>query len=136
MKVRHEAALFAVGGLIGLLVDAGVVQLLVTAFHWNVYLARVLSFLLAATATWWWNRQRTFAARSSGRSLLGEWLHWMALMGLGAVVNYGVFVLCLMLFPAWHRWPAAGAAAGSAMAAGVNFFSARLVLFKSAKSSR
>jgi putative flippase GtrA len=136
MKFRHEAALFAVGGLIGLLVDAGVVQLLVSAFHWNVYLARVLSFLLAATATWWWNRQRTFATRSSGRSLLGEWLHWMALMGFGAVVNYGVFVLCLMLFPSWHSWPAAGAAVGSAMAAGVNFLSARMMLFKSPKSSR
>ena len=61
--------------------------------------------LVAATATWWWNRSRTFVARSSGRSLPGEWLHWMALMGFGAVVNYAVYAGCLLLMPAWRRWP-------------------------------
>ncbi|MFC5743412.1 GtrA family protein [Dyella tabacisoli] len=134
MRLRHEVALFAIGGLIGLVVDAGIVQLLVSVLHWNPYYARIVSFLSAATATWWWNRQRTFASRDSGRSLLSEWGHWMVLMAGGAVVNYAVYVIFLSVFPWSQRWPALAVAVGSAMAAGVNFGSARLLLFKRTKT--
>jgi len=132
LKLRREIALFAVGGILGLLVDAGVVQGLVGWLGWNPYLARIASFLLAATFTWWWNRSRTFAARRSGRAAHAEWLHWLALMGLGALVNYGIYALLLSYFPALHRWPALPAAAGSAMAALVNFSTARGMLFRHA----
>ncbi len=134
MKSSRELVLFAVGGVIGLVVSAGVTQLLVSLLQVNPYVAWVIAFVLAATATWWWNRSRTFAARSSGRSLWGEWLHWMALMSFGALVNYGVFILCLQLFPSWHRWPALAVAVGSVVAAGVNFLSARLMLFRRSKT--
>jgi putative flippase GtrA len=134
MRLRHEVMLFAVGGLIGFVVDAGVVQLLVSFAHFDPYVGRVISFLMAATATWWWNRSRTFAARQSGRSLPTEWLHWMALMSGGAAVNYAVFVLCLLEFPSWRQWPALAVAVGSVFAALVNFVSARTLLFRRAKT--
>lgn len=134
MRPGREFALFAIGGVIGLVVSAGSIQLMVSLLDMNPYLAWLFAFLLAATATWWWNRRHTFAARSSGRSLLGEWAHWIVLMGFGALVNYGVFILCLMLFPSWHRWPSLAVAAGSVVAAGVNFLSARLMLFRRSKT--
>lgn len=133
--LRREATLFAVGGVIGLIVDAGVVQALVGLFGWNAYGARVISFLLAATATWMWNRRYTFAGRSSGRSLASEWLHWVGLMMAGAVVNYAVYAAMLMAFPQLHRWPAVAVLAGSLVAALVNFSTARGVLFRRSKSS-
>ncbi len=133
LKFSREFVLFAMGGIGGLLIDAGIVQMLVSFGHWNPYLARVLSFLLAATFTWWWNRRYTFAARDSGRSARAEWLHWMALMSAGAVVNYGVYALLLLNFVDLHRWPGLAAAAGSAVAALVNFSMARGVLFKHPK---
>lgn len=134
MKLNHELALFAVGGLIGFVVDAGVVTLLVRFAHFSPYVGRVISFLLAATVTWWWNRSHTFAARQSGRSLTTEWLHWMALMSGGALVNYGAYVVCLIEFPSWHQWPALAVAVGSVFAAFVNFVSARTLLFRRAKT--
>lgn len=130
MKLRREIALFAVGGAVGLVVDAGVVQVLVSLAGWNPYLARVLSFLCAASSTWWWNRRHTFAHRCSGRSARSEWLHWMGLMGLGALVNYGVYVAALLEYPLTHRWPAVAVAVGSAVAAAVNFATARAMLFR------
>ncbi|MHA6203247.1 GtrA family protein [Dyella soli] len=135
MRLRRQVLLFAIGGLIGLVVDAGVVQALVSFGHWNPYLARVLSFVLAATATWLWNRRFTFGHRHSGRSLHAEWLHWVALMSVGAVVNYAAYAAILMLYPWLHRWPAVAVAASSAAASLVNFATARGVLFKSAKTS-
>jgi putative flippase GtrA len=134
MRLRHEFMLFAVGGLIGLVVAAGVVQLLVSFAHINPYIAWVISFLLAATATWWWNRNHTFATAKSGRSLLTEWLHWIVLMSGGAVVNYAVYWLCLHEFPGWYQWPSLASAVGSVVAALVNFSSARTLLFRRAKT--
>lgn len=136
MRLPRDITLFAIGGVLGLIIDAAVVQALVGLQHWNVYLARVVSFLLAATFTWWWNRRHTFAGRSSGRRAHAEWLHWLVLMSAGAVVNYGVYALCLQLFPAWHRWPALAAAVGSAVAALVNYSAARGMLFRHPKTPR
>ena len=134
MRLRHEAMLFAVGGAIGFVVDAGIVQALVTFAHFNPYAGRVISFLAAATVTWWWNRSQTFAARRSGRSLGVEWLHWMALMSGGAAVNYAAYVVCLLAFPSWHKWPIFAVGVGSLFAAVVNFVSARTLLFRRAKT--
>jgi putative flippase GtrA len=95
----------------------------------------VLSFLLAATVTWAWNRRHTFAHRASGRSPVSEWLHWMGLMALGAVVNNGVYVLAFKLFPALHAWPAVAVAAGSAAGSVANFLLARTMLFRRPESA-
>jgi putative flippase GtrA len=133
VKLSREVTLFAVGGVFGLLIDASVVQLLVAMAGWNPYLARVLSFLLAATFTWWWNRRYTFATRRSDRAAHAEWLHWVGLMSLGALINYGIYALLLFHFVVLHRWPAVAAAAGSAVAAVVNFSTARGMLFKRPK---
>jgi putative flippase GtrA len=134
MKLRHEVMLFAVGGLIGYVVDAGTLRLLVTFAHFDRYSGRVISFLLAATVTWWWNRSQTFAKRGSDRSLGAEWLHWMALMSGGAAVNYGVYAVCLNVFPICYRYPELAIGVGSVFAAVVNFVSARALLFRRAKT--
>lgn len=129
MKLAREAAWFAAGGMIGFVVDAGIVQVLVRHFGWDPYLARVLSFLTAATVTWWWNRTFTFAHR---RHLAGgqEWLRWMGVMSLGAALNYGTYALAIGLSPTVRTWPALGVAAGSIVAALVNFSTARSVVFR------
>jgi putative flippase GtrA len=134
MRLHREFMLFAVGGVIGLIVAAGVVQLLVSFAHANPYVSWPISFLLAATATWWWNRTHTFAAAQSGRSLPAEWLHWIALMSGGAAVNYAVYWLCLHELPSWQRWPALASVVGSVVAALVNFVSARTLLFRRSKT--
>jgi putative flippase GtrA len=134
-RLRREVALFAVGGILGLAVDAGIAQSLVGLAGWNVYTARVVSFLSAATVTWWWNRTHTFAHRDSGRGHRAEWLHWMGLMALGAVINNGLYVLAFKVFPALHAWPSVAVAVGSAAGAIANFLLARAVLFRTAKTS-
>ena len=135
MKLSRQFFLFTIGGVIGFIVDAGLAQALVSWNGWNPYYARLVSIPLAATATWLWNRRHTFKHSESGRSLFSEWLHWMALMGAGAVVNYGIFALLLWTIPALHPWPAIPTAVGSAVAALVNFATARGMLFRQSKTS-
>lgn len=135
MKLSRQFLLFTIGGVIGFVVDAGLAQALVSWCAWNAYYARLLSIPVAATATWLWNRRHTFKHHESGRGLFSEWLHWMALMGVGALVNYGTYAALLMAFPMLHRWPAIATAGGSFVAAAFNFSTARLMLFKGAKTS-
>ena len=133
-RLRREVALFAVGGVLGFIVDAGIAQGLVRLADWSVYTARIVSFLSAATVTWWWNRNHTFAQRDSGRSQSAEWVRWMGLMAVGAVINNGIYVLVFQAFPALRAWPAVAVAAGSVGGSVANFLFARTLLFRAAKT--
>ena len=121
--------LFFLGGLIGFVVDAGVVQALVSFVHMDPYLGRVVSFACAATVTWIWNRHTTFADARGRHHWPVEWARWMAAMSGGALVNYGTYALAVWQFPLVHAWPALGVAAGSVTGAGVNYLGARHFVF-------
>lgn len=133
MKLAREILLFGIGGVAGFVVDAGVVQALVSLAGADPYLARVPSFLAAATLTWVWNRRYTFAGRRRHRAG-DEWLRWLAVMTLGAAVNWGVYVALLHASDLVHAWPLLGVAAGSLVAAVANFAGARAAVFNGAKS--
>ncbi len=121
--------LFFLGGLIGFVVDAGVVQALVSFVHMDPYLGRVVSFACAATVTWIWNRHTTFADARGRHHWPVEWARWMAAMSGGALVNYGVYALAVFESAQVRVWPALGVALGSLVAAAVNFTSARHWVF-------
>ena len=128
MKLGRQVAWFAVGGVIGFIVDAGIVHVLVRRTGWNPYLARVLSFLVAASVTWAWNRTFTFAHRRHLRAG-AEWSRWVTMMGGGALLNYAIYAVLVACVAMVQRWPVLGVAAGSVVAAMVNFFAARAVVF-------
>ena len=132
MTLRREVVLFALGGVLGFVIDASVVQVLVRMLEWNPYVARVPSFLLAASATWLWNRSLTFRHRRSEVAQY-EWLRWLAVMSVGAVVNYGTYAALVAGFPGVRASPWLGVAAGSAAAALINFYAARTVVFRGRK---
>jgi len=122
----RRLVLFAVAGVLGLIVDVGVLYLLAPWLGW--YAARVLSFLAAATATWAFNRRFTFAAGRPA-SLWREYASYVAAMLGGAAVNYAVYVLTLHSVDG--PWAAAlGVALGSLGGMVVNYLSARHLVFR------
>jgi len=123
----REFLLFAVAGVVGFVVDAGVLYL--AAPHLGWYGARVLSFLAAATATWAMNRLLAFRARRSDASLVREYLGYLTTMLGGALVNYAAYVA--VLHAASGSWaPLLGVAVGSGAGVVVNFLAARHLVFK------
>jgi putative flippase GtrA len=129
MKIGRELLSFAAVGVIGLVVDVVVLYLLAPLLGW--YVARVVSFLAAATTTWAFNRRYTFAARvSADGPIWREYLGYLATMLAGAVLNYGAYVLTLHAVEG--RWAAAlGVAIGSLAGMGANFLLARYLVFRS-----
>lgn len=114
---------FVVVGSLGFLVDAGVLQVLIFALGTNPYLARIFSFLGAASTTWWLNRHYTFSVRHAPSQR--EWGRYLSLMILGAAINYGAYALCLVHIPRVSAQPWLGVAAGSLAGLWVNFLTSR-----------
>lgn len=121
----------AVGG-IGFLVDAGLLWLLLQATALGPYGARVLSFLAAATVTWSIHRRFTFP--DAPRTRRGrQWLHFVAVNGGGAFVNYGVFAVLVATTDVFAQNPVLAVAAGSVVALIVNFLANRHWVFRVAR---
>ena len=119
---------FGVAGVIGFLVDVGVLYLLKGAL--GLYGARVLSFFCAAFSTWLFNRAVTFRGRRSGHSKGKEFGIYLALMTIGGSVNYGVFALLVSRLDLVAQHPAIGVAAGSLAGMVVNLVTSRFMLFR------
>lgn len=126
----RQLMLFCVGGVIGFVIDAGLVQLLVSGPGWNPYLSRLLSFLAAATGTWLFNRRYTFAGRRH-YSLFGEWARYLFAMSGGFAVNYGIYSMLVFHYALVQQFPSLGVAAGSVAGTAVNYASSRYWIYRS-----
>lgn len=126
---------FGVAGVIGFLLDAGVLLLLIGSAGLGPYIARLPSFLAAATATWLVNRYWTFAdRRNAGRG--AEWGCYVLAMLGGGVVNYTVYALLVATVEPVRIWPVLGVAAGSLAGMAVNYASSNWWIFRSRPGSR
>jgi putative flippase GtrA len=112
-------------GTVGFVIDAGILQVLVVEVNANPYIARILSFLIAASGTWLMNRRYTFEVWH--KPTHAEWMGYVALMILGALVNYGTFALCITFWMLAHTQPWLGVAVGSIAGLGINFSMSRLL---------
>lgn len=123
-----QLAWFGVGGFIGFIVDAGIVQLLVSKLDVDPYVGRLFSFLCAATATWLFNRRFTFHKRGD-YTLFGEWTRYIVAMTGGFAINYATYAAVVYFSDFVRAWPAIGVAAGSLPGSLVNFMGARHWVF-------
>ena len=133
MKVPHQFLAFCVVGTIGFVVDVAILHALAPWLGW--YGGRVISFIVAATATWALNRSFTFSAQAANARYSAwqqYWRYMLAMLG-GALVNYLAYTLTLLWSSApWA--PTLGVAMGSIAGLAVNFISARKVAFRTRQS--
>ena len=127
-RISKQLGWFGVGGFIGFIVDAGIVQLLVSKLNTDPYVGRLFSFVCAATATWLFNRHFTFHKRGE-YTLFGEWTRYMLAMSAGFALNYMTYALVVYFSHFVQNWPAIGVAAGSLPGSAVNFLGARHWVF-------
>lgn len=119
---------FAIGGVVGFIVDSGLLYVLI-ALGLNPYIARVPSFLCAATSTWLVNRYWTFADRR-GMRRSAEWGRYLVAMLVGGAVNYATYAWLLSSSATVRAWPVLGVAAGSLVGMVVNYLSSHFWVFR------
>ena len=130
MSLGAQFLRFGVVGAAGFLVDVGVLY----ALHYvglDLYTARLVSFLVAATFTWVGNRLFTFTAPARrAASLGGEWAAYIAAMGLGGLVNYGTYALLITVLALFRAHPRLAVAVGTGAGLLINFVTARRILHR------
>jgi putative flippase GtrA len=124
--VRQVLA-FLVGGTLGFLVDAAVLLACIRLLDAPPLLARVPSFLVAATVTWRFHRRFTFAVAAQTGGTAREWLRFLVANAAGNLVNLATYAL--MLHP-FGLPPLASLAIASLVAAAVNFFASKRWVFR------
>lgn len=127
----REPLFFGVVGTLGFLIDAGLFVLLFRVLELGHYAARTVSFLGAATVTWYLNRNHTFVRRKSA-DRRREFSIYVAAQVLGALINLGAYTLCINVSDTMRAYPEQALAVGSLTAMTFNFFAARYVVFRRA----
>ena len=119
---------FTVVGGIGFIIDATILAILVHGYDWGDYTARLASFAVAVTATWYLNRRYVFAARKTADKR-SEYSRYLAVQLVGMAINFLVYSLCIASSPMMDKWPVLALAVGSAVALLFNFLGARMFVF-------
>lgn len=142
-QTSRQFATFALIGVGGLFVDMASLAVALHLLELDPYGGRIFSYLMAATFTWYMNRRFTFTGVSR-RGAIRQWARFLAANAVGAVVNYGVYVLVLKVGPwviaAIGLWPEAltallpyaGVAAGSVSGLVFNFVLSKKLVFRNA----
>lgn len=128
-RALRQLGMFGVGGAVGFIVDAGILQLLVLGLAWDRYSGRLISFVFAATATWIFNRHFTFHGPRR-HSLFGEWTRYVIAMSGGFACNYAAYSALVYFFNLDGRDLIAAVAAGSVAGMGVNFVGSRYWVYR------
>ena len=119
-------ARFTAVGALGFVVDSSVLYAGLAA-GLTLYSGRALSYLIAATFTWYCNRRFTF--RSKGRDYAREWLRYLLANAVGGAANLGIYAALVASFREVAETPVIAVAAGSATDLIFNFVLSRFVVF-------
>jgi putative flippase GtrA len=119
---------FGLVGVLGFVVDAGVLQALVTLAGWGPIAARLVAVPTAVFATWLLNRTITFA-QSHGGSALRSLLRYVAVSAAGAGVNFCVYSLLVFGSASMAALPILPLAIASIVALVVNFLGSKHFAF-------
>ena len=132
--IVRQALRFAAVGVLGFIVDAGVLTLALRLLGLNLYVGRALSFLVAMTFTWALNRAVTFrSARSASR--WSEWGRFGAANSVGGLTNLGVYSVLVATSAVVHRYPILAVGAGSLSGLALNFYLSRTFVFRQTQSA-
>lgn len=123
---------FATVGIGGFTIDTTVLYLMLS-LGLDRYSGRAISYLCAASFTWFGNRTITFPeSRASGtKAMVAEWLRFLVTNLGGGSVNYTVYAILVSTNDLVYAHPILGVAAGAVSGMTVNFFASQWLVFRS-----
>ena len=120
---------FAGVGVAGFVVDAGVLQALISLAHWGPIEARTVAIPVAVFATWLLNRTVTFP-ESNGGPALRSLLRYAAVSAAGASVNFIVYTVLILASRTMAALPVIPLGIASIVALTVNYLGSKHFVFR------
>jgi putative flippase GtrA len=105
---------FVFSGSLAFVVDVGILQLLTTFFGLHPIVARIPSLFCAQVTGWLSHRRFTF--RLTTPATFAELLRYLGVQSTVALINYGIFALIVL------GWPAIGSMIALAIACIIGMF--------------
>ena len=125
---------FSIVGTIGFVVDTAVLYLCVFGIGFGLYSGRMVSYLAAASTTWYLNRRLTFADADKTRPAR-EWLRFLLANAFGGLINYAVYAVLINISNLCTSYPVIGVAVGSLTGLAFNFTVSKKLVFISKQPS-
>jgi len=129
LPLLGEILRFGIVGVVGFVVDAGVLTLGIRAGT-GPWLGRAISYVVAATVTFSLNRAWTFRAADRSRPMMRDWGMFLFINLVGFVCNYGTYAALISGVPLVRELPVLGVAAGSLAGMAGNFLLSRRFVFR------
>jgi putative flippase GtrA len=127
--VLRQLLRFGMVGVAGFLIDVAVLYMALALLGTGPYTGRALSYLVAASSTWYLNRRVTFAdSRSTAPG--PEWLKFVFFNVGGGSLNYATYAAWLHYAGSSSLAPAWGVALGSLAGLCLNFTLSRQLVFR------
>jgi putative flippase GtrA len=126
--LRRQVTGFLLAGAGGFVVDAGILQSLVSLLGVHPYPARAVSFTAAVLFTWWVNRSWSFAV--DRRPSWAEFFLYLRSMIVGGVINWIVYSLLIARSDTMRTYPALALVPAVALAMIFNFSAMRFWIFR------
>ena len=120
---------FGLVGVVGFVVDAGVLQALISLAGWGPIAARLVAVPTAVFATWLLNRTITFPESHGGPVLRSLW-RYAVVSAAGASVNFCVYTALVFASATMAAMPILPLAIGSIIALIVNFLGSKHFAFR------
>lgn len=120
---------FALVGAVGFVVDAGVLQALISLAGWGPVEARAVALPTAIFATWLLNRTITFP-ESHGGPIVASLMRYAAVSAVGATVNFIVYSVLVFASQAMAALPIVPLAIASIVALVVNYLGSKHFAFR------
>ena len=114
-------------GTVGFIVDSSVLYLMVYIAGFNLFAGRIISYLFAASTTWFLNRHFTFTDfKCSQRTR--QWFKFVLVNTAGGIINYAVYAGAIVISTTVTNHPIIGVAIGSLAGLIVNYTASRLLV--------
>jgi len=132
--LKHSYCRFALVGGFGFVVDLTSLILLSQCVPYPI--ARGLSFWVAASSNWWWNRHFTFSNNRHKKTAVLEWLQFLSGSLMAFIPNLGIYLLLIHVQPSSQYqgltilWPYFAMIPGVAIGMCINYSLSRYWVFR------
>ncbi len=122
---RHWGG-FVLSGGTAFLIDAGITTFLIHVARLDPFSARLIAISIAMVVAWLMHRTITFAVKAPPS--LREFMKFAAVAWSANALNYAIYVVILLVWPA--TWPLAALVASTGVATVASYLGFRLGVFR------